>query len=412
MMKNIKFFVLFFVSGLLLASCDDEDKTQSGNFGTIQVPDVAQLAQMAEAGEGASNVTFTTEAAWSATIRETRAEAPDWITISPDHGDQAGSYTVQITLQPNTGQESRTAFITITCESSEIEISVTQKASDESSDEEGDGSQERRPNGRLVHITEYENGTADYFLEFDYDDMNRLISIHSYFDAEQTAIVNSWEFQYESPSRIVITEKYYDPDGESPRGNTWICEGNGFDSPEDGGSITRAEVTDLVDPTSRKIHTYTYGEDGLTANYVEYFLGDENWLGETQYTYQNGNCTQIQWSEGGKQTITYDSNIHKHTAEYERLFQEYSAINPGLFFTYDSDMLRSLGMLGITGDLLPVKVVTHYANPDATPITETLTYNYYDLDDWKIGERRDGMEIILQNNSGAEYRYVLTFEGI
>ena len=113
MMKTCRPLALLLVSTLLLAVCGDNDKTQAGDFGQIQIPDVSQLVQMAEAEAetGSSSVTFTTLAAWSTSIRETRTETPEWISISPNHGDLAGDYTIRITLQPNFGQQSRTAII-------------------------------------------------------------------------------------------------------------------------------------------------------------------------------------------------------------------------------------------------------------------------------------------------------------
>lgn len=404
-MKRVKTLALLLVSTLLLAACGDGDKTQSGDFGLIQVPDVSQLVQMAEAGTGSSSVSFTTEAAWSASIRDAGTEqAPDWITLQPDHGDQAGSYTVQITLQPNTGEQSRTALITITCGSSEIEISVTQKASASGSDE----GQLRAPNGRLVRITEYENDKAEYFITFNYDNDNRLISILTSDDAGMASVESSWEFQYKSASQLVITEKYYDKD--IVHGNTWVCEGMGLDEPNDGTSIRSATVTDLTDPSTTRIYTFEY-EAGLLANvYIDTsFEGTPSWQDEGHYIYQDENCSQIRWKREVIQSFTYDGSVHKHTYEYERLHQ-LQRFDPGLFFIYESDMLRSLGLLGPTGSLLPVKVVTTLSNSEQ--VTEELSYRYNSLDNWQQGEEIDGMEITLRNNLGSEYRYVLTYLGI
>ena len=121
-----------FIAAALLASCSD-DKDYSGDFGQIKVPDTRQLEQTVSADDtqSARGVTFTTEGAWTSTIAETRAEAPVWISISPDRGDAAGSYTLKITLEPNTSGASRTATIVITCGTSKIEITVTQEGADD-----------------------------------------------------------------------------------------------------------------------------------------------------------------------------------------------------------------------------------------------------------------------------------------
>ena len=405
MMKTVKTLALFIVSTLLLAACGDDDKTQSGDFGQIQVPDVSQLVQMAEAGAGSSSVAFTTLAAWSASIRDAGSEAvPNWITLQPDHGDRAGSYNVQITLRPNTGEQSRTAIITLTCGSTQIEISVTQKAPADGSDE----GQERAPSGRLVRITEYENDRAEYFMTFTYDNANRLTSITTYNDAGMTSAVGSWEFSYESASRLTATEKHYDK--STVYSYTWVCEGMGLDEPNDGAMINYATVTESADPSSSRTHAFEYEAGQLANVYIDASVdGAPSWQDEGHYIYQDNSCSQIRWTKNGMQEFTYDTNVHKHAYEYERLNQ-LQALDPGLFFIYDSDMLRSLGLLGPTGNLLPVKVITTLTNGEK--VTEDLSYTYHSLDTWQRGEEIDGMEITLRNNLGSEYRYVRTYLGI
>lgn len=120
------------MAAALLASCSD-NKDYSGDYGQIKVPDTRQLEQTAGSDDtqAAKGVTFTTEGAWTSTITGTRAEAPDWIAISPDHGDAAGTYTLRITLQLNTSAETREARITITCGTSKITVTVTQEGTDD-----------------------------------------------------------------------------------------------------------------------------------------------------------------------------------------------------------------------------------------------------------------------------------------
>lgn len=170
-----------FMAAALLASCSDKDNDYSGDFGQIKVPDTRQLEQTVTADDTqtAQGVTFTTEGAWTSTIAEkTRAEAPDWIEISPDHGDAAGSYTLKITLQPNDSEESRTATIVITCGTSKIEITVTQEGTD--------NPVEPMPANRITRIesrqqTIRNSGDSDperwtSTSHFAYDDAGRLTS--------------------------------------------------------------------------------------------------------------------------------------------------------------------------------------------------------------------------------------------
>lgn len=174
-MKTAKFFIAF-LAAALLASCGD-DKDHSGDFGQIKVPDTRQLDQTAGADdtEADRGVTFSTEGAWTSSIIQTRADGPDWITITPDHGDAAGTYTLKITLQANTSEESRSATITILCGTSKIEIAVTQKGTGETVTP--------TLNSRISKIEcfyeveehpDRNRQTSNYY--FEYDGQNRIVS--------------------------------------------------------------------------------------------------------------------------------------------------------------------------------------------------------------------------------------------
>jgi uncharacterized protein YjdB len=79
-------------------------------------------------------VTFVTAGAWTSLVAETstRTKADsDWVSISPDHGDVEGTYTIAIgLLQNNTGAD-HSAVITISCKRSNIGINITQKVTKE-----------------------------------------------------------------------------------------------------------------------------------------------------------------------------------------------------------------------------------------------------------------------------------------
>ena len=412
MMKTDKFFAWLLAPALLLAACGDDDKPQSGDFGEIQVPDLSQIEQTAGADDPQtpSGVTFTTQDAWSSSIRETRADTPGWITISPDHGDTAGTYTIRITLEPNTGEEARTAVITITCGSSHFEITVTQEAPEEESDI-------RQPNGRLARITEYENGKPEYYTVFTYDKEGWITSVITYNNADLTDPYEAWEFSYPAydSSKITVTETHYD---KTPAyGYVWACEG-GFHTPN-GSTFDYATGTSLLNENEVRRFSYEYNEHGL--DYVEKdFFNDggliPDYTDKDLYVYESEyNCTRIQKSveseNGGVQEFTYDENVSKRSPDYERLFLNSGyRIDPSLYVIEEADMFRFLGFCGNASTLLPVKVKTQWKNQDAT--TETITYQYKNPDNWKIGQQIDGMEITVTNSDSNVKRFVLTFDGI
>lgn len=180
-MKTVKFLAAC-LAAMLLASCGEKED-HSGDFGQIKVPDVRQLEQTAGSDDTqpAKGVTFTTEGAWTSSIIQTRADGPNWITISPDHGDAAGTYTLKITLQPNTTTETREARITITCGTSKIEIVITQTGSGTPEDPD-DPSIDPSPQSkwlvsRIDNYVKDEDGEWSAYFTFEYDAYRRMTKL-------------------------------------------------------------------------------------------------------------------------------------------------------------------------------------------------------------------------------------------
>ena len=112
------------------SGCDDKEKQPE-----IKVENETALTQTVYADQtaGKSGVTFVTAGAWTSTITEgtaksTKSGTLSWISISPDRGNAAGTYTVTISLEPNATGADRGATIAITCNGEDIVITVTQKA--------------------------------------------------------------------------------------------------------------------------------------------------------------------------------------------------------------------------------------------------------------------------------------------
>jgi len=123
-MKTSLFSTLLFAAALSAACSDDTNPGDDGP-GKIEVADKQELIQTLAPEAATGSATFTTDGAWRSSIAETRAA--DWIAISPDHGDRAGTYTIEIKLTPNDTDAARTATVTIVCGKSKIEIEVTQQ---------------------------------------------------------------------------------------------------------------------------------------------------------------------------------------------------------------------------------------------------------------------------------------------
>ena len=107
----------------VLSSCGDKKEPNETPFNQIVNADDTS---------GKSGVTFVTTGAWTSSITEvttksTNSGTVSWISISPDHGDAAGEYTITISLQKNDTGEERIATITITFDDMDITITVTQR---------------------------------------------------------------------------------------------------------------------------------------------------------------------------------------------------------------------------------------------------------------------------------------------
>lgn len=85
---------------------------------------------MADDTHGTDSILIKTFDAWTSIIREGDIKSsivPDWISIDPSDGKEAGKYTIHITLKKNTTGEKRTAVITFLCKESVQNITITQE---------------------------------------------------------------------------------------------------------------------------------------------------------------------------------------------------------------------------------------------------------------------------------------------
>ena len=130
-MKRLNFLksaIIIASTVFVLSSCGDKEPKD------IMVENETALTQTSFADEtsGKSGVTFITTGAWTSTITEgttksTKSGTTSWVSISPDHGDAAGTYTIIISLEPNATGKDRAATITISCNGMDITVTVTQK---------------------------------------------------------------------------------------------------------------------------------------------------------------------------------------------------------------------------------------------------------------------------------------------
>jgi len=104
----------------VMTGCGDNNKQQP----EIVVENEAALTQTIYADETSESISFVTTSAWTSSISKTG----EWISIEPEYGDSAGTYTITIILKPNTTGGDRSASITFSCNKTDIFAHVTQKA--------------------------------------------------------------------------------------------------------------------------------------------------------------------------------------------------------------------------------------------------------------------------------------------
>lgn len=228
-MKGLKLLLLTFATLAITACSDDTTDEWHGDFGSIQVPDTRQLSQKIPAGQTAGNseIFFSTNDAWNSAITdESRAEAPTWVRINPDHGDAAGDYDIRVETDPNTAEESRTAFIEITCGTNSILITITQPGTDGEDTNEPDepniGEQVRYwqlhkivgrdASGSLIAEMEY---TYELPAEFSKECRITGFKISAADKNGTLRPVETWQFTYEGDDciRFSFTREI---DGEQP----------------------------------------------------------------------------------------------------------------------------------------------------------------------------------------------------
>lgn len=366
-----------FIATALLASCNDKDNDYSGDFGQIKVPDTSQLEQTVTADEtqAAQGVTFTTEGAWTSAITQTRAEAPDWITISPDHGDAAGSYTIKITLDSNSSEETRTAKIVISCGTSKIEINVTQEGTD-------------NPitptlNSRISKIEYYRDVDKPTIisrqianLHFEYDGQGRITS-YKYEDMESPSDGIEQAITLTYPDSKTLKIKSTEDDEDEAFTVTLNNAGYATEIRRDGGS---EHWTVSYDSNNRCTECRQTGTDQSTD------------CPRSAFDWSNGNLVAFNSfkANGDKapeysHTIAYDANT---TNRFLSMSLDLNALlfnaNPGFISDYDSIgiLLASAGRMGIRSANLTKTNLMDEDLPDITKPADpesSYTRYYYEI---------------------------------
>ena len=298
-------FLMLLAAGF--AACSDEEETLGGKDIQFAEGTSDKIEVYADETEGTAE--------WRATVTPvTKAGGADWLSVGtkaedetswvavvPDHGDEAGAYSIRIELGVNATGEDRSATITITCGATVITITVTQKGTTE------DGKVPEEGTDPVVPATTYPHLVSK--IEFAY--------IPSRLESDQDEELNrTYEFEYDGENRIsgylMKDYSYYgDVNSEisgtldySTAGEIRVSE-RGFE----GGDYTlKLNGAGYVESISGMDNTFEYDNDG--------HLTKQTWDGGKCWMTLGYNADGV-ISEGILHEPGYgDENIGEGAAEY------------------------------------------------------------------------------------------------
>ena len=107
-MKGLKTCFSGLLAMVIFAACDPY---LGGDYQLTIDPVADALLEQTVGSETitAEGVSFTTTGAWTSMVEpvSTKSSQPMWVSITPDHGEEAGTYTVNINLEANDTGEDR-----------------------------------------------------------------------------------------------------------------------------------------------------------------------------------------------------------------------------------------------------------------------------------------------------------------
>ena len=261
----------------------------------------------------AEGVSFTTTGAWTSQVVpvSTKASQPMWVSITPDHGDEAGTYTISINLEANDTGVDRKANIIISCGAQTITISITQVATPEvPSQGEEDNS---KPQPKYVSSVDYrytntvdEYESAHYTLTYRYDDQNRVARVEEVCDGEET--YDSYEIwhtlDYTIVDNVTVTSSYKSGGDDSAKDKT-------YDVTLENGRATQALLKGEYESWDTYKHTFSYNEAGYLIRMIDHSTdyGEEG----ANIIYADGLLTGVTWDEYGEEdddSMIYDVNTY------------------------------------------------------------------------------------------------------
>lgn len=393
-MKVLRICVYVIVAMTMLVSCD---KLNEGDGQLIIDPVEDALLEQTVGSETltAEGLSFTTTDAWTSRVVpvSTKGSQPMWVSITPDHGDEAGTYTISIILEANDTGEDRTANIIISCGSQTITISITQVATTEvPSQGDVQTPEYKKYVSKLEwNFTDYDGEFEEDVLTFEYDEKNRnrIARItREYKDDGYDSQSQRWSFNYSIAGEVELT---YVKTGNYESGSSIIDA-----TLDDLGRVSRFELVDRDYYISHYDYgRYEYDSKGYLSAMT---LGEENYGGSvneegSKLYYTDGLWSEVQnWGKEGssywedkRKELPYLSTMYAHRHANDKINVD---LNPFIMegdFGIDevylfiatrmcgkfTDCLMEIG--GEGDDAISVIPVSNYTTPNVTIPVEYTT---------------------------------------
>jgi len=252
-------------------------------------------------------VAFETTVPWQASVAETRAIS--WLGIEPESGP-AGNNTILITLQPNTGEASRTAVITITAGGEKVTVTVTQAGADGTPAPEPTIQAEDLPT-RIDWDSTWDYPASDYeeagqerrsgFIRIQYDEQHRPIFFGDYEfegengEKEKLSFYSERKYDRSQKGRIVAYERYFECEWDSSKAYP-IAHRQDYEEDEIYILDASGRLTERIVPREETggadcHYIFAYNADGTLAKYTG--TGSDAATVGAVYEWENGNIVAI-----------------------------------------------------------------------------------------------------------------------
>ena len=301
-------FLMLLAAGF--AACSDEEETLGGKDIQFAEGTSDKIEVYADETEGTAEggISFTTTGPWRATVTPvTKAGGADWLSVGtkaegetswvavvPDHGDEAGAYSIRIELGVNATGADRSATITITCGATTITITVTQKGTTESGEVPEEGTDPEVPVTTYPHLvsriefayipSRLEGSTEEELnrtYEFEYDGEDRIskysMKEYDYYDGSVEREI-AGTLDYSTAGEIRVSERGFE-------GGDYTLKLNGAGYVE---SVSGMDNTFEYDEAGRLTkHTWNGGKCWMTLGYNADGVISEGVLHEPGYDDEN-----------------------------------------------------------------------------------------------------------------------------